>query len=115
MLWVVRIRKGSEAADTALVELETGWFSNTWHMSKSGWTLLIGNNGKGTWKYKPGKMYGGIPTAFPQIKLYQQTGETVGTLEVEEYPLKVGYSGLARIDIGPAALSHYSTEWTVMR
>lgn len=119
MRWAIQITSSlSDSSARVEVELETGWFSNSWCISKSNWSHRIGNDGKGTWKYCKGITlpHSKWPVTLPQIKLYQRKGELVATLDVEAYPLKVGDKGFARIYIDPTVvLSHHDTEFHVKR
>lgn len=120
MRWVIQITSSlTDSSARVLLELETGWLKNSWHVSKSDWSHRIGDEGKGTWKYFKSKTAPHIKWALtlPEIKLYQHKNELVAILDVESYPLKVGDKGFARIFIeqGLVLKNRIDTEWHVKR
>lgn len=121
MRWVIRITaETTSPSAVALVELETGWWSNTWRVSASGWSIRVGSRGNGTWRYFPEHRVYGHLISEASIGLFENGSDWVGSLEVvgQQYPLRVGQSGRARIDVAsgpPCTLSAYDTTWRVIR
>ncbi|HOI18133.1 MAG TPA: hypothetical protein PK036_17480 [Geobacteraceae bacterium] len=120
MRCVIRVRRGNDPAQRAVIVLETGWFTDTWHTSTADWTIRIGSNGRGHWAYYPTETLYGQTISEASISLFQGIAwnvRMVGYLTVSRYPPQAGDSGAARILIAsvPGILETYDTEWERIR